>query len=60
MRLTLADFEQRIAPAAADLEDRSLRYISSPQDHDLAAPTIWPLIYLQLFALATPTRRPRQ
>lgn len=41
-------FERRCEIAAADLEDRLTRYISSPQEHDLALPTAWPLLWLLL------------
>ena len=44
--MTFEDFSQRCLPAARDLEDRSLRYISSPQDHDLAWATAWRFVML--------------
>lgn len=36
---TAAEFEHRCESAAVALEDRLLRYVSSPQEHDLALPT---------------------
>jgi hypothetical protein len=42
--LTVAAFEARCQPAAADLCDRLLRYVSSWHEWDLALPTVWPLI----------------
>lgn len=44
--ITLAAFEARCLPEAVALEDRLLRYVSSPQEHDLAMPTALPLILL--------------
>lgn len=42
--MTLDEFEARCAPAAADLEDRLNRYVSSQQDWDVAYGTLWPFI----------------
>jgi len=48
MPLTLSDFERACLSEAEALEDRMLRYISSPREHDLALPAAWQLIRLQL------------
>lgn len=42
--MTWEAFEARCRPAAADLEDRLLRYVSSWRDWDLMQPTLWPLL----------------
>ena len=38
-------FEQRCVEAATDLDDRLWRYISSPQEHDLMGPTVFPFVF---------------
>ncbi|HVJ72049.1 MAG TPA: hypothetical protein VM531_11190 [Sphingomicrobium sp.] len=46
--MTFADFEARCEAEAAKLEDRLTRYISSPQEHDLALLAAWAFIRLLL------------
>jgi hypothetical protein len=48
MRLTLETFEARCQPEAAAVEDRLLRYVSSPKEHDLAMRAMWGFIRLFL------------
>jgi hypothetical protein len=42
--LTFDAFAARCEPAAADLEDRTHRYISSWRDWDAAYDTLWPFV----------------
>lgn len=42
--MDLKQFEALLIPSARDIEDRSLRYVSAPQDHDLALTTAWPFV----------------
>jgi hypothetical protein len=43
--MTLQEFQRRCQPTADRLEDASVRYISSPQDHDLALATCYPFVH---------------
>lgn len=38
-------FEERCEREAVLLEDRLLRYVSSPQEHDLALAIAWPFVF---------------
>lgn len=43
--MSIETFERRCQVAADDLEDRLLRHVSSPHDHECALPTLWPFVY---------------
>jgi hypothetical protein len=54
--MTFEEFERRVEPAARDLEDRLLRYVSSPQEHDLAGPTRTPFIFMAFLRIGAVLR----
>ena len=42
--MTLDEFERMVKPEVDAQEDRSLRYVSSPREHDLALEIAWPFV----------------
>ena len=60
MRLSFIDFESRCEVAAVALQDRMLRYVSSPQEHDLAMLAAWRMILLAIQRLRADRQEPGQ